>query len=602
MIKKNNQTIDKIYKGTTEIAKIYKGSTLVYENYRDIIATGNDIINITKAKANSLNYLKAFGKCEQIGLPVGYQQVEYIESTGTQYIDTGINTNTTTSRYETKINPSLVSGTIGIFGTRNGSSANQSSMNVFIIDGTFRLDWLNGAMGSSVRISSNTEYTISITRGLATINNVNYVIGENTSIDSSYTFYVGSFNNTGSVYSKGFSGKIYYSKLYNNNILVFDGVPCYRKSDNEIGMYDLVSNTFFTNAGKGTFTAGAEIVPTPAEIVPTPSTPIPIWCNNGELKVSPNLFDKNNLNYIAGYLTVNGNKIESSSKTDTYYIECNPNTTYTLQREKVKTSGQVFRFASYSEVPTYNNQFTGMVGGLTDDLTLTITTGANDKYLAFSIGNVLHTDTEYIDKVQIEQGSTATQYRPYRQIYTDGTTETIKDSLNNTATAENLLSAGTYKDVQEVISGSVTRNVGIKVLNGTEDWTYESGYSRFRIDIDNLKAVAPTRTTPLICTQYQPITDGRAIGDIPDYSVYGVQVNNAMYIKTTQFNNVGQFKQYLATQYANGTPVIIVYPLETPTTETVTEQSMNIQKGTNIIEVTEASLDDLELEAKYKGK
>lgn len=29
---------------------------------------------------------------------------------------------------------------------------------------------------------------------------------------------------------------------------------------------------------------------------------------------------------------------------------------------------------------------------------------------------------------------------------------------------------------------------------------------------------------------------------------------------------------------------------------------MNIQKGTNIIEVTEASLDDLELEAKYKGK
>ena len=596
MIKKNNQTIDKIYKGTTEIAKIYKGSTLVYENYRDIIATGNDIINITKAKANSLNYLKAFGKCEQIGLPVGYTQVEYIESTGTQYIDTGININTTTSRYETKISPSLVSGTIAIFGTRNSSSANQSSMNMFIIDGTFRLDWLYGAMGNSVKnISSNTEYTISITRGLATINNVNYVSGENTSIDSSYTFYIGNLNNAGSVYSKEFSGKIYYSKLYNNNILVFDGVPCYRKSDNEIGMYDLVSNTFFTNAGKGTFTAGAEIVP-------TPSKPISIWCNNGELKVSPNLFDKNNLNYIAGYLTVNGNKIESSSKTETYYIECNPNTTYTLQREKVKTSGQVFRFASYSEVPTYNNQFTGMVGGLTDDLTLTITTGANDKYLAFSMGNVLHTDTEYIDKVQIEQGSTATQYRPYRQIYTDGTTETIKDSLNNTATAENLLSAGTYKDVQEVISGSVTRNVGIKVLNGTEDWTYESGYSRFRIDIDNLKAVAPTRTTPLICTQYQPITDGRAIGDVPDYSVYGVQVNNAMYIKTTQFNNVGQFKQYLATQYANGTPVIIVYPLETPTTETVTEQSMNIQKGTNIIEVTEASLDDLELEAKYKGK
>ena len=215
-------------------------------------------------------------------LPDGYTQVEYIQGTGTQYIDTGINTNTTTSRYETKISPSLVSGTIGIFGTRNDVRAGQSSMNVFIIDGAFRLDWLNGAHTSFVRnISSDTEYTISITRGLATINNVDYTSGETTSIDSTYTFYVGSFNNAGSVFSNGFSGKIYYSKLYNNNILVFDGVPCYRNSDNEIGMYDLVSNTFFTNAGSGTFTAG---------------------------KVSPNLFDKNNLNYIAGYLTVNGNK------------------------------------------------------------------------------------------------------------------------------------------------------------------------------------------------------------------------------------------------------------------------------------------------------
>ena len=211
-------------------------------------------------KLNISTYLK-YALCKTLGgkLPKGYTELEYLESTGTQYIDTGINTNTTTSRYETKINPSLVSGTIGIFGTRNSYSANESSMNVFIIDGTFRLDWLNGAMGSGIRISSNTEYAISITRGLATINNVNYRFGDTTSIDGSYTFYVGSFNNAGSVYSKGFSGKIYYSKLYNNNILVFDGVPCYRKSDNEIGMYDLVSNTFFTNAGTGTFIKGDNI-------------------------------------------------------------------------------------------------------------------------------------------------------------------------------------------------------------------------------------------------------------------------------------------------------------------------------------------------------
>lgn len=40
---------------------------------------------------------------------------------------------------------------------------------------------------------------------------------------------------------------------------VCDLIPCYRKSDVEIGMYDLVSKTFLTNAGTGTFTKGADV-------------------------------------------------------------------------------------------------------------------------------------------------------------------------------------------------------------------------------------------------------------------------------------------------------------------------------------------------------
>ena len=256
----NGNTPKKILYNGLNVAKLIYNGVVVWMS--KVLATIEGILplTLTNSTGDDLVGYKIYGNSEYEGLPDGYTQVEYIESTGTQYIDTGININTTTSRYETKISPSLVSGTMCIFGTRNSSSANQSSMNVFIIDGTFRLDWLYGAMGNSVKnISSNTEYTISITRGLATINNVNYVSGENTSIDSSYTFYVGNLNNAGSVYSKGFSGKIYYSKLYNNNILVFDGVPCYRKSDNEIGMYDLVSNTFFTNAGKGTFNTGSVV-------------------------------------------------------------------------------------------------------------------------------------------------------------------------------------------------------------------------------------------------------------------------------------------------------------------------------------------------------
>ena len=50
-----------------------------------------------------------------------------------------------------------------------------------------------------------------------------------------------------------------YFKIYNNGTLVCDLVPCYRKSDGVIGMYDLVQRAFRTNIGTGTFTKGGNV-------------------------------------------------------------------------------------------------------------------------------------------------------------------------------------------------------------------------------------------------------------------------------------------------------------------------------------------------------
>ena len=56
---------------------------------------------------------------------------------------------------------------------------------------------------------------------------------------------------------RGFHGNVWYLQLIgtDGNIL-FNGVPARRDSDGEIGMYDLVTNTFFTNSGTGEFIAG----------------------------------------------------------------------------------------------------------------------------------------------------------------------------------------------------------------------------------------------------------------------------------------------------------------------------------------------------------
>lgn len=52
------------------------------------------------------------------------------------------------------------------------------------------------------------------------------------------------------------SGRIYRAKIWIDNVLVGDYVPAKRDADDVLGMYDLVSNTFYTNAGTGVFTGG----------------------------------------------------------------------------------------------------------------------------------------------------------------------------------------------------------------------------------------------------------------------------------------------------------------------------------------------------------
>ena len=55
-------------------------------------------------------------------------------------------------------------------------------------------------------------------------------------------------------------GKFKSIKLYNDSgDLKIDLIPCYRKSDNEPGMYDIINNEFYTNAGTGTFDIGNDV-------------------------------------------------------------------------------------------------------------------------------------------------------------------------------------------------------------------------------------------------------------------------------------------------------------------------------------------------------
>lgn len=70
---------------------------------------------------------------------------------------------------------------------------------------------------------------------------------------ATYTMAVFCLHRT-NTYIERSSYRLHYMKIRDNWILVMDFVPCYRKSDWEIWLYDLVNKQFYTNAWTWVFT------------------------------------------------------------------------------------------------------------------------------------------------------------------------------------------------------------------------------------------------------------------------------------------------------------------------------------------------------------
>ena len=182
-------------------------------------------------------------------LPTEYQRVEYIESTGTQWIDTGYHASTKKTSAHIGVTPKSKASIQGICGARNNNlAADATSCNVFYMtNNAFRLDWALGSTSASVATALNTYSEIQCVR-----------LVSDTDVDMDGPFLVGNFSNGSVPFSTGFIGRIHFAKLYDNGKPVRYLIPCYRKSDGVIGMYDTVNDAFYTNAGTGTFGKGPD--------------------------------------------------------------------------------------------------------------------------------------------------------------------------------------------------------------------------------------------------------------------------------------------------------------------------------------------------------
>lgn len=169
-----------------------------------------------------------------------------------------------------------------------------------------------------------------------------------------------------------------------------------------------------------------------------------------------------------------------------------------------------------------------------------------------------------------------------------------------TVSVENLYSCGSTKDEQDIIHGTVTRNCQVYVVTGQEGWLKNTTYSgTFYADDAPADAIL---TETCVCTHYKGMKGNTSVSAMTNNTtkVGTSSYKTRIYIKDTAYTSADDFKAFLAEQYALGTPVIIVYPLATETTEQVTAQPLRTAEGTNTVSVT-SNVDPVTLTVVYKG-
>lgn len=192
-------------------------------------------------------------------LPTEYQQVKYLQSGGTQWIDTGIKAQSSTA---ISIDFAILQGfSFSTYSFVFGAmiDATMATSYSVAINGLSSLRMPNGTSFQTVNISSlsyNQPTNIYYRNNQQKINDIQ--VSTLTANANNTTNIALFWRNSDDRLSQTPTAnlRIYSTRLYSDETLIRDFVPCYRKSDNVAGMYDLVTNTFYTNAGTGDFTVG----------------------------------------------------------------------------------------------------------------------------------------------------------------------------------------------------------------------------------------------------------------------------------------------------------------------------------------------------------
>ena len=199
-------------------------------------------------------------------LPNGYRQVEYVEFTGSQYIDTGI-----LSKQSLTIESGFSTTTASklLFGARTSASASGLVFGYFASSSSYVGFGGGTAMYSTTLNPMNgSKHTVVLSNGIYTIDGVDQTISNRGTLSNFYNIYLGTWNNANTADNRMFVGKVYSFIIYDGDTIASYLVPCVNESTGKAGMYDVVSGTFLAPVG-GDLTAGNASYITSSSVVAT---------------------------------------------------------------------------------------------------------------------------------------------------------------------------------------------------------------------------------------------------------------------------------------------------------------------------------------------
>lgn len=196
---------------------------------------------------------------EDITLVAGwetYEVIEYIESTGTQYIDTLIKPSDT-FKIEMQISRTDLSDNSGVCGSYTGSQWGMylylgsngkygcayGTQNIYIVDNT---NYYDTNKHNIILDLKSTGLETTVDGSLISTNAFS-------SIANNMNFYLFKCNDGGT--TRVAKIKMYSFKIYDNGVLVRNFVPI-KTEKGAVGLLDQVNNVAYYNVGTGTFIAG----------------------------------------------------------------------------------------------------------------------------------------------------------------------------------------------------------------------------------------------------------------------------------------------------------------------------------------------------------